>query len=103
MGKVLLHLLIGAGIWFGEIFAMLIVLSASGRDVANLSHIQPGTYVANRVGAAEFLMLVAAVVGWLLFVYLRTSLWVRSTILIGLTGGAVILAISRLSPVLPRT
>jgi hypothetical protein len=103
VGKVLLHLLIAVGVWFGEIFAMVIALSASWRNIADLSHLQPGSYTANKVGATEFLMLVAALLGWLLFVYLRTSVRVRTAILVCLTGGAVILGVSRVSAVLPRT
>jgi len=102
VGKVLLHIFLGVVIWIGEIFALVIALASSGRDITSLSHLQPGTSTANAVGSAELVMLAAGVAGWLLFVYLRTSTWVRALIFIGLTGAAVALAVSRVSLLLPR-
>ena len=84
------------------VFALVIALSSSGRDIAGLTHIQPGTRVADTLASSELMMLFAGVGGWLLFVYLRTSAWVRAVLLIGLSAAAVILAVARVSPLIPR-
>jgi hypothetical protein len=101
VGRVLLHLAIGFALWFAEIFAMVIIL-ASTRNAAQLQHVQRGSRLQDVVGTASLMMLAAALVGWILFVYLRTSLAIRAAVLAVLSIGSVAVAVSRIAPLLPR-
>ena len=71
-GWILLHLAIGVALWFALVFAMAFTIAIAGRTwVDRLDRDRPGPRRMDAHPAR------GAVAGWILFVYLRTTLWVR--------------------------
>jgi hypothetical protein len=76
-GWILLHVAIGGAIWFGLEFAMGFVIAIAGRTYDR------SIETDQALGLWTLLLLIASVAGWILFVYLRTSLSVRWAVLVG--------------------
>ena len=76
-GWILLHLAIGARVWFGLEFAMGFVIAIAGRTYDR------SIETDQALGLWTLLLLIASVAGWILFVYLKASLPVRWAVLVG--------------------
>jgi hypothetical protein len=95
-GWILLHLVIGGAIWFGLEFAMGFVIAIAGRTYDS------SIETDQAIGLWTLLLLIASVVGWILFVYLKASLPVRWAVLVGVIAvpfvGTAITLLDRLPP-----
>jgi hypothetical protein len=76
-GWIILNLAIGGAIWFGLEFALGFVIAIAGRTYDRSIEDDPA------LGVWTLLLLVASVIGWMLFVYLKTSVPVRWAVLVG--------------------
>jgi hypothetical protein len=88
---ILLHIVIGLGIWFAQLFVLGAVLGPErAENLNNLTADEQGT-----IGAVSMLALLTSMLGWMLFVYLRSSAKVRGSILAGVlaVGFAVLLGV----------
>ena len=83
------HIGIAILIWFVELFLVGIVLAAAGRET------QDAQLIADAMGGSTALALLTALVGWMLFVYLRKSPGVRwiTLLVLLIVGFAVMTAV----------
>jgi hypothetical protein len=98
-GWVVLHIVIGAAIWFGQMILLGLILAATGRvtEIESLPEESQRT-----IGGPVLLSLFTSLAGWLLFVYLRSSARTRWLVLVGALGlGFIVLVAVTLSEV-PR-
>jgi hypothetical protein len=92
-GWVLLHIVIGAAMWFGQVVLLGAVLAGAGR-ATDLENLPEETQRA--IGGPVLLSLLTSLAGWLLFVYLRSSIRTRWLVLIGslVLGFSVLVAVT---------
>jgi hypothetical protein len=92
-GWVLLHIVIGAAMWFGQIVLLGAVLAGAGR-ATELENLPEETQRA--IGGPVLLSLLTSLAGWLLFVYLRSSVRTRWLVLTGalVLGFTVLVAVT---------
>jgi hypothetical protein len=97
VGWILLHLLIAAAIWFGQILVLAMILGATGR-ATNLDNLPQANQEA--IGVPVLLTMATTLLGWYLFVYLKTSVAARAAaLLIPLAGGFTVLVLVTLDNV----
>lgn len=80
-GWILLHLVIGVVIWIALVFVAAFTAAFAGR-----TWVEDSMNTDGALDAWTLILLVGSVAGWLLFVYLRTTLWIRWLVL-GLATG----------------
>jgi hypothetical protein len=89
-----LHLAIGVAIWFGLLFVAMLVAILAGRTYSSTMDTD------QTVGTWSLLVFLGGVVGWMLFVYLRTSAPVRWLVFAAVAGlptlGLIVVLFDRL-------
>jgi hypothetical protein len=100
-GWIVLHIAIACGIAFVSLIVVVAIVSSS-RDMTALGEVgSSDPQVVAAAGLAFWLSLLGGLLGWMLFVYLRTSAATRAIALIASLGVTVSVAVVMLLSALP--